>query len=312
MFSSPKIVTVVIQSFFYLTCSFVHQAIAADSIATPTGYYGVGNVPSATEIAGWNIDVSPDGKGLPPGQGTVETGEMIYDEKCSLCHGSFGEGVDGFPVLAGGEGSLTDTRPIRTVGSYWRYTSTLWDYVNRTMPFNEPESLNVNEVYALVAYVLYLNDLVDDEFTLNQQNLTHIRLPNELNFISDPRPDVANARCMNNCKNSEEVVIASSVVASVTEEKPLEVTSPEMPVVGQDTYDRYCALCHKSGLGGAPIVGREDDWIDRLPSGIVKMTQNAIDGFSGSSGIMPAKGGFVSLTETEVGNAVKYMMSRRH
>lgn len=311
MFSSPRIATLTIKFFLSLVFLFCHQTISAASIVNPAGYYGVGHIPNAAEVAGWDIDVRPDGAGLPPGQGTVETGEIIYEEKCSLCHGSFGEGVDGFPVLTGGEGSLTDMRPEKTVGSYWRYTSTLWDYINRTMPFTEPESLNVNEVYSLVAYVLYLNDLVDDEFTLSQQNLTSIRLPNESNFISDPRPDVANERCMTNCKQGQESAIVSSVQPAVIDVKTPVIAS-ELPVAGQETYDRYCALCHKSGLGGAPIVGNQNHWVGRSPSGLVAMTKNAIDGFTGSSGMMPAKGGFIHLTELEVGNAVEYMISGSH
>ena len=307
MFSSPSVFKVFLHVFLTGLIFVIHGSSAASLTLAP-GYFGLGHVPDAREIAGWDIDIRPDGKGLPPGTGSVETGEVIYEEKCSLCHGSFGEGVDGFPVLAGGEDSLTDMRPEKTVGSYWRYTSTLWDYINRTMPFTEPESLGADEVYALVAYVLYLNDLVEDDFTLTQQNLTEVRLPNELNFVPDPRPDVANERCMQDCKKGREITIASSVEPAVIEKVVPNVAAAN-PAVGQQIYDRYCALCHKTGLGGAPVVGNRDDWTDRLSAGTLALTKNAIDGFTGSSGMMPPKGGFVNLTEIEVGNAVEYMIS---
>ena len=100
-------------------------------------------------IAGWDIDVRPDGVGLPEGSGSVEDGEMLYEMQCAECHGSFGEGVGRYPVLAGGEGTLREERPERTVGSYWPYTSPLFDYIYRAMPFTQPESLSADETYAI-------------------------------------------------------------------------------------------------------------------------------------------------------------------
>ena len=168
----------------------------ATYIGDRVGHFGFGEIASAEQIAGWDIDIRPDGQGLPAGSGSVEDGEYLYEEQCAECHGSFGEGVGRFPVLAGGEGSLSDDRPTKTVGSYWPYTSTLFDYIYRAMPFTQPESLSADETYALTAYVLYLNDLVDDDLVLDQNNLASIRLPNEASFVPDPRPDVFNTRCM--------------------------------------------------------------------------------------------------------------------
>ncbi len=134
--------------------------LAALPVSAEVGAYGIGTPATAGETAGWDIDIRPDGKGLPPGSGSVEDGEMMYEEQCASCHGSFGEGVGRYPVLSGGEGTLTAERPEKTVGSYWPYASTLWDYIHRAMPFPQPQSLTDEEVYAITAYVLYLNDLV--------------------------------------------------------------------------------------------------------------------------------------------------------
>lgn len=311
MFSCPKLIV------YWLLVGICAIAVGMPALAAKskvqTGKYNVGQVPSTAEIAGWDIDVRPDGQGLPVGEGSVEVGEAIYEEKCSLCHGSFGEGVDGYPIIAGGEDSLTDMRPLKTVGSYWRFSSTLWDYINRTMPFNEPESLNADEVFALVAYVLYLNDLVEDDFVLNEQNLTDIHLPNETNFVADPRPDVFNHRCMSDCKKGEEITVVSSVLLQVIPAASAEDSiSASVTKSGQQNYDLYCALCHNSGLGGAPIVGSNSDWMARMRVGAPALIQHAIDGFTGSSGMMPPKGGFINLTDAQVGDAVEYMMEGSH
>ena len=110
------------------------------------GHFGYGENASAEMIAGWDIDVRPDGVGLPPGGATAEDGELLYDEMCASCHGAFGEGVGRYPILAGGEDTLAESRPEKTVGSFWPYASTLWDYTHRAMPFTEPESLSDEEV----------------------------------------------------------------------------------------------------------------------------------------------------------------------
>jgi len=270
------------------------------------GYYGLGKVPSEAEIAGWDIDVRPDGMGLPPGQGSVEDGEMLYEEQCAECHGSFGEGVGRFPVLAGGQGSLSEDRPTRTVGSYWPYVSTLWDYIHRAMPFTTPESLEDDEVYAITAYVLYLNDLVEDDFMLTQANLASIEMPNQQSFFRDDRPDVENVRCMNNCKNPDDIRIASSVALEIVDS---ESASEETAAAATNmVYEQYCSICHKNGVAGAPILGDVAGWQDRIAKGLTSMTERAISGFTGDNGVMPAKGGFLHLSDADIGEAVKYMM----
>ena len=277
-----------------------------------TGYYGVGTRATEFEIAGWDIDVRPDGQGLPAGQGSVEDGEMLYEDQCAECHGSFGEGVGRFPVLAGGEGSLTDSRPGKTVGSFWAHTSTLWDYIRRTMPFAKPESLADNEVYALTAYVLYLNDLVAEDFVLSRDNFTEIELPNRAGFVPDPRPDVFNIRCMENCKNSYDVKIVSFVSLAPVASSVLSAAESQTGVAGTHAggavYLKACALCHESGIGGAPVHGDASSWRGRLAEGSSMLIEHAINGYRGDAGYMPPKGGFVELSDEEVTNAVVYMI----
>ncbi|WP_417689215.1 c-type cytochrome [Roseibium sp.] len=169
------------------------------------GVYGIGRVALPEEVAAWDIDVRPDGTGLPVGSGTVAQGEPIFAEQCAMCHGDFGEGVGRWPVLAGGHDTLTEDRPEKTIGSYWPYLSTVYDYVRRAMPFGNARSLSDDEVYAITAYLLYLNDIVEDEdFELSNENFTSVRLPNEENFIDDDRyeePVYAEKQepCMSEC-----------------------------------------------------------------------------------------------------------------
>jgi len=278
------------------------------------GLYGYGHPISATEIAGWDIDIRPDGVGLPPGNGSVEQGEWLYEEQCAECHGSFGEGVGRYPVLAGGEGSLQDARPSKTVGSYWPYTTTLFDYIRRTMPFTQPQSLSDDETYALTAYVLYLNDLVDDDLVLNQHNLATITLPNQANFIPDPRPDVANIRCMSNCRDPAAIRIHSEVAPPpdpvvLTAQVQDQSSTPVHP--GREHYELFCSVCHKQGVGGAPIPGNAAHWQARMQRGLPDLVSNAINGIVGDTGVMPAKGGFMQLTDAEVAAAVEYMLGER-
>ena len=144
---------------------------------------GIGRQPGADEIAGWDIDVSPDGAGLPPGHGSVAEGKAVFAAHCAACHAlSPGGPALAGPVLAGGRGSLATAHPLRTVGSYWPYATTLFDYVRRAMPFNAPHSLSDDEVYAVTAYVLRANEIVDDGAVLDAGSLAAIRMPNRDGF----------------------------------------------------------------------------------------------------------------------------------
>tara|TARA_R110002074_G_scaffold228259_2_gene399859 strand:+ start:54850 stop:55716 length:867 start_codon:yes stop_codon:yes gene_type:complete len=284
------------------------------SFAENAGHFGIGKTATSEEIAGWDIDIRPDGKGLPVGQGSVAQGEPLYEAKCASCHGSFGEGQGRWPPLAGGEGSLTEDRPEKTVGSYWPYASTLWDYINRAMPYPAPKSLTPNEVYAISAYILYLNDLVEDDFVLDQSNLATIKMPNEENFYIDNRPDTNNTRCMKNCKDPRKIVVQHSLRGITPDQEapaPIKQDKPvlsEVAIKGKITYTNSCLVCHGSGIAGAPKTSDKEDWRKRSEKGIDTLTKHAIEGYQGNTGIMPAKGGNLSLTDEQVKNSIQYIL----
>ena len=142
---------------------------------------------SAEEIARWDISIPPSGAGLPGGGGSARQGLKVYEEKCQSCHGAKGAGKPADP-LAGGIGSLTGKTPLRTVGSYWPYATTLFDYVRRAMPITNPLSLTDDEVYAVSAYVLFLNGIVGEDAVMNAQTLPQVKMPNRDGFVSDWPP----------------------------------------------------------------------------------------------------------------------------
>src|SRR5579863_7305680 len=158
--------------------------------AAETGRLGIGHPATPAEIAGWDIDVRADGQGLPAGHGSVREGEAVYAQACAACHGAKGEGKPA-DRLAGGFGTLATAKPVRTVGSYWPYATTLFDFVRRAMPFDAPQSLTADQVYAVSAYILYLNDIVPQDAVLDASSLPKVAMPNRNGFTSpDPRPDV--------------------------------------------------------------------------------------------------------------------------
>jgi cytochrome c len=139
------------------------------------------------DIAPWDISIGPDGAGLPTGSGTAAQGEAIYVAKCQACHGEKGSGKPN-DVLVGGRGSLApDKTPVKTVGSFWPYATTLFDYVRRAMPFPESQSLTSDELYAVSAYILHLNGIVGPNDVLDAQSLPKIRMPNRDGFVPFPR-----------------------------------------------------------------------------------------------------------------------------
>jgi cytochrome c len=195
---------------------------AKDAPLPDHGVFHLGREATPEEIAAWNIDVRPDGTGLPEGRGTVAEGETIFAEQCAVCHGDFGEGRDRWPVLAGGQDTLKADRPVKTVGSYWPYLSTVYDYVRRAMPFGDARSLSDDDVYAITAYLLYLNDIVtDEEFELSKENFASVRLPNEENFFMDDREAEAHYAakaepCMTDCKPGPVRITKRAAVLDVT------------------------------------------------------------------------------------------------
>ena len=180
--------------------------------AAEPGYFGYGTKATPEQIAGWDIDVrGGDGVGLPAGKGTVERGAEVYAEQCAACHGTFGEGEGRFPKLVGGAGTLRHDRPELTVGSYWPFAPTLWDYINRAMPMQAPHTLSADDVYALTAYILNLNDIVPGEFVADRESLPKVKMPNRDNFLwTDPRPDTMAKPCMNACADPAGIKIVST------------------------------------------------------------------------------------------------------
>jgi S-disulfanyl-L-cysteine oxidoreductase SoxD len=186
--------------------------------------YGIGRVAEPREIAGWDIDVRPDGQGLPEGQGSVKAGEEIYLGRCAACHGEFGESAGRWPLVAGGIGSLTSDDPIKTVGSYFPHLSSVFDYVRHAMPFGDAQSLSNDELYAVVAYLLFLNDIVDDKFVLSKQTFGQVRMPNADGFRDDDRATAERAfwhakPCMSNCKTDVKITGHARVIDVTPEDK---------------------------------------------------------------------------------------------
>ena len=182
--------------------AFAVGALAWATSVQAQGHYGIGRSATPAEIAGWSIDIDRDGNNLPPGSGTVTHGREVFDQQCAACHGTKGEGAVG-DRLVGGQGTLATPKPVRTVGSYWPYAPTLFDYIRRAMPQNAPQSLSNEDVYAVSAYILNLNGLVAADATLDAKTLAAIKMPNRSMFVGDPRPDVKNSECMTDCAASK-------------------------------------------------------------------------------------------------------------
>ena len=286
------------------------------------GKYGLGRAALSEEIAAWDVDVLPDGRGLPQGRGDVFTGEEVFAEKCASCHGDFAEGVDNWPVLAGGFDTLADKDPVKTVGSYWPYLSTVWDYVHRSMPFGEAQTLSADETYAIVAYILYSNDLVDDDFELSHENFAEFEMYNKDGFVADDRPDLEYAKwrtepCMENCKPSVEITMRAtfldvtpedggeSVMNTATadgtptfvaaapasdagdgDDKAGAVSSaaidPALVASGEKVFKK-CKACHAVGEGAKNKSGPQ-------LNGLIGRQMGSVDGFKYSKVFAAAQG----------------------
>jgi cytochrome c len=281
--------------------------------------FGLGRAALPEEVAAWNVDVLPDGTGLPEGSGDVLTGEEVFVEKCAVCHGDFAEGVGNWPKLAGGDGTLADEDPVKTVGSYWPYLSTVWDYVHRSMPFGSAQTLTEDEVYAITAYILYSNFLVDDDFVLSNENFAEVELPNADGFFVDDRPETEYDQwrtepCMEDCKDSVEITMRATVLDVTPEEtdgdEPMTETEAAVATEATDTEDsappetaeaaetaapdpelvaagervfRQCQACHQVGEGAQNRMGPQ-------LNGIVGSDIAAVEDFR-YSGAMEDMGG---------------------
>ena len=287
---------------------FLKLALVASSFASPVlaDGFGLGRPALPEEIAAWDVDVSPDGTGLPVGSGDAMTGEEVFAQACAACHGDFAEGVDNWPVLAGGFDTLADKDPVKTVGSYWPHLSTVWDYVNRSMPFGAAQTLTADEVYAITAYILYSNDLVEEDFVLSNENFSEFEMYNKDGFIIDDRaateyPNWRTEPCMTNCKDNVEITMRATVLdvtpdeggtemaaaghtetatptAPAAEEQPApepepEVVAidPELVAAGKKVF-RKCKSCHQIGEGAKNKTGPQ-------LNGIFGRTIGSVEGF---------------------------------
>jgi len=306
-----------------------------------------GRTATANEIKAWDIDIMPDGTGLPEGKGSVELGDEVYEAKCASCHFDFGAGGAGYPALQQGNAyemketlklqrlHPDDDGPKRNFGSYWPYASTLFWYIKTGMPHPAPMSLSDDETYALVAYILSINEItidgeeLDDDFVLGKDNFSKIVMPNKDGFV--PKIDGKNglentrkfydnpknfggnkARCMKNCFNGEPKVARIQGVGISDYNPPLS-SKKEKPAKkegagGNETkniYDASCAVCHATDAMGAPAVGDKKAWVATLKKGIDKVYHNAIHGING----MPPKGG-TTLDDAAVKAVVDYMVEQ--
>lgn len=220
----------------------VFVALPAVAQTTPSAArYGFGKPATSAEIRGWDIDVRPDGRGLPPGRGSVAEGQVLYDAKCASCHGTFGESND-YLVIAGGVGTLGSDAPIRTTGSKLNHATTLFDYIRRAMPFQAPQSLTDDQVYALTAYVLNLNDILPADASLDAKSILAVKMPNRDGFTTnhgfmtrDGKPDTRNVACMRDC------------VAVVR-------LSSEMPEHARDAHGNLAEQARSIGTGGVAVA----------------------------------------------------------
>jgi len=304
------------------------------------GFDKYGRKPTANEIKAWDVDVMYNGEGLPEGKGSVADGEVLYEKHCIMCHGDFGSGVGGYPKLAGGDhDSLTNQRlhegdegPVRVIGSYWPYASTLFWYIKTGMPFPHPKSLTDEEVYAITAYLLSINDItidgeeLDDDFVLSKENFTKIKMPNQEGFCPDvrgknglenvrkfmnDRSHYGNGkRCMKNCYDYKpEVVIVNDIheylpPLSEVRDLPKEKEGGASNHPGKKLYEKSCAVCHNpDNAMGAPKQGVKADWEARLKNGKDKVYENGIKGINA----MPPKGG-TTVSDDEFKQAVDYMI----
>lgn len=292
-------------------------AAAAVAFAAPVyaEKLGLGRAALAEEIDAWDVAVLPDGTGLPEGAGDVITGEQVFGAACASCHGEFAEGLDSWPVLAGGDGSLQDPRPVKTIGSYWPYLSTVFDYVHRSMPFGGAQTLTNDETYAITAFLLYSNGLVDEDFVLTQDNFTEITMPNVDGFVVDDRAETEYPLfrvepCMADCREATApqvtkraielkvtpadengkplgtlpnltLAAAAEVTAPATAEEtsPAEAAAdPQLAAAGEKVFKK-CAACHKLGDGAKNTTGP-------ILNGIVGGAAGAVEGFKYSKPLL--------------------------
>ena len=304
--------------------------------------FHAGRAATKEEIKARDIDVMPDGTGLPVGKGNVDDGEELFNKHCAMCHGDFGAGGKGYPKLTGGDhDSLKnqllkegDEPPERSIGSYWPYATTLFWYIKTGMPFPHPLSLTNDEVYAITAYLLSVDEVTfkdgSDIEELSNKNFMNIKMPNRDGFIpnvdvpngaqvmkkylSNPKNYGTGTRCMKNCIKGKVPVVRIdgeslngdikpplSEVRDLPKEKP---TADAGGGKGAKIYEETCKACHGNPAIGAPVVGDKKAWAKVIAKGKETLYKHAIHGFNA----MPPKGGNASLSDADVKATVDYMI----
>jgi len=288
---------------FALVCAGLFFAISARAQGQK---FGLGRIALAEEIAAWDLDIPPDGTGLPMGSGSVETGEVVFSDNCAVCHGDFAEGIGNWPVLAGGQGTLDHQDPVKTVGSFWPYLTTVLDYVRRSKPYGNAQSLTNDQLYAIVAYLLYSNDLVEDDFVLSNDNLLTVEMPNADGFVVDDRPQTeypqfSGEPCMADCKSAPARITMRATALDVTPDdqatlqaaehaQPTGDVSLELAARGKKLFKK-CKACHQIGAGAKNQSGP-------VLNGIVGNAAGSVEGFKYSSAMkMVADGGLIWTPE---------------
>ncbi len=291
--------------------------------------YNLGEKATKEQVATWNTNTRPDGKGFPEGKMDVLAGSEVFIAKCASCHGDFGEGVDRFPVLSGGQGTLKlhpktggDPGPQKTIGSYAPYIAPFFWYIQTAMPLSAPKSLTNDEVYGILGYLLQLNEIqvdgkdIEDETVIDRKFIMSVHLPNEKGFeYNNLRvADTKNTRCMKNCIDTKNMTIMhiqtdGTVVEPEFGEERYYYGKAKVEEVGsavKTAYENTCAGCHDSGLVGSPKLGDKATW-DKISKQTLKdIFDHAINGFNA----MPPKGGDTSLKDETVKDIVKYMLEQ--
>lgn len=312
----------------YLKSTAMLAALALAAAPAAAERLGLGRTALPEEIAAWNLDVHPDGSGLPVGSGDAIDGEEIFAQQCAVCHGDFAEGIGNWPKLAGGKDTLDREDPLKTVGSYWPYLSTAFDYIRRSMPYGNAGTLTDDEVYAIVAYILYSNDLVEDDFVLSNESFLEVEMPNADGFFVDDRAETEYSQwssgepCMQNCKDEEVEVTMRAMVLDVTPQEEtddivpsteakaeaVEEVAEEEEAVREEVVEaefdaalaadgekvfRKCKACHQVGDGAKNRVGP-------MLNGIIGHPAGAVDGFKYSNALQDAADGGLVWSEEEL------------
>jgi S-disulfanyl-L-cysteine oxidoreductase SoxD len=243
-----------------LAVTALATVLAVPALAEPLG---LGRLALPAEIDAWDVAVLPDGTGLRAGGGSVLDGEDLWVDYCAACHGDFGEGAGAWPVIVGGIGTLTRERPVKTVESYWPYLSTVWDYVHRSMPFGGAQTLEVDDVYAIVAYILYSGGLVEDDFELTHENFTEIVLPNAAGFYPDDRdaleiPLFTQEPCMSDCREAPQVSFRATMLdVSPVQLPPARIPGWDHPETGHAEVILASTDAEASPPAPEPVVAEE-------------------------------------------------------